>query len=264
MQVSHTTPIQDEIPTWFKCEDVTLVRGDALEILGLMPPSSVDCVFADPPYRLSNDGISCHAGRIVSVNKGGWDRSQGVQQDHQFTLSWLAACRRVLKPNGTIWVSGTNHNIYSVGFAMQTLGFRILNDICWVKPNPAPNLSRRYFTHSHETLIWAARDQTSRHTFNYDEMRALNGGKQMRSVWQIGAPCISEKRFGKHPTQKPVALLQRLIRASTEPDQLVLDPFVGSGTTCLAARSTSRRSIGIDQSDEYLALARNRLEATLL
>ena len=183
---------------------IRIYQGDCLEILAAVPEGSVDLIFADPPYFLSNDGITCHAGRMVSVNKGQWDRSRGPDANHDFNRAWLAACQRVLKPNGTIWVSGTAHVIHSVGFAMQQLGLKLLNDISWVKPNPPPNLSCRYFTHATETIIWAAKNRKSRHTFHYKLMKELAGGKQMKSVWQIYPPEPWEKRFGKHPTQKPV------------------------------------------------------------
>ena len=164
---------------------IKIYQGDCLEILAAIPPDCVDLIFADPPYFLSNDGITCHAGKMVSVNKGTWDKSRGLDLDHEFNRAWLAACQRVLKPNGTIWVSGTSHVIHSVGFAMQQLGMKLLNDISWVKPNPPPNLSCRYFVHATETIIWAAKNKTSRHTFNYQLMREMAGGKQMKSVWQI-------------------------------------------------------------------------------
>jgi len=175
---------------------IRLYQGDSLELLALLPESSVDLIFADPPYFLSNGGITRHAGKMVSVNKGAWDKSQGPAANHEFNRSWLAACQRILKPNGSLWVSGTAHVIHSVGFAMQQLGFKLLNDISWVKPNPPPNLSCRYFTHSTETIIWAARDKKSRHTFNYKLMKETNRGKQMKSVWEIKPPETWEKRFG--------------------------------------------------------------------
>lgn len=256
---------------WYSGGLTTLYLGDCVETLARMPENSIDCIFADPPYRLSNGGISCHAGKVVSVNKGGWDKSEGIDADHEANLEWLAACRRVLHPNGSIWVSGTSHIIFSVGFALQSLGFRILNDIVWYKPNASPNLSCRYFTHSHETLLWAAKSVKSRHCFNYQAMRHANHGKQMRSlwtfergsdlddVWAISTPRPSEKTQGKHPTQKPLALLERVIAASTDESMTVLDPFVGSGTTCIAAMRLGRRSIGIDESAEFLDLARRRI-----
>src|SRR6266700_3575541 len=176
-----------------------IYQGDCLEILAQIPESTVDLVFADPPYFLSNGGITCHAGRMVSVNKGDWDKSRGPDANHEFNRAWLAACQRVLKPNGSIWVSGTSHVIHSVGFAMQQLGFKLLNDISWVKPNPPPNLSCRYFTHSTETIIWAAKNSKSRHTFNYRLMKEANRGKQMKSV----RPNPGRKNSASTPPKSP-------------------------------------------------------------
>src|SRR5271166_5936706 len=243
---------------------IRLYQGDSLQLLALLPESSVDLIFADPPYFLSNGGITCHAGRMVSVNKGDWDKSRGPDANHEFNRSWLAACQRVLKPNGSIWVSGTAHVIHSVGFAMQQLGFKLLNDISWVKPNPPPNLSCRYFTHSTETIIWAARDKKSRHTFNYKLMKETNRGKQMKSVWEIKPPETWEKRFGKHPTQKPVALLERILLAASNEGDLVLDPFSGSGTTAIAALRTRRTAVGLELSYEFLSLTTQRLSSELV
>ena len=239
---------------------IKIFQGDCLELLPLLPEDSVDLIFADPPYFLSNGGITCHAGRMVSVNKGAWDKSRGADANHEFNRAWLAACRRVLKPNGSIWVSGTAHVIHSVGFAMQQLGFKLLNDITWVKPNPPPNLSCRYFTHATETLIWAARDNKSRHTFHYKLMKETNRGKQMKSVWEIRPPEPWEKRFGKHPTQKPVALLERILLASSSEGDLVLDPFSGSGTTALAAMHTKRAFRGIEIDPKWVRVAGERIK----
>lgn len=238
---------------------ISIYLGDCLDVLAQMPENSVELIFADPPYFLSNGGITCHAGRMVSVNKGKWDRSLGADEDHQFNRSWLEACQRVLTPNGTIWVSGTSHVIHSVGFAMQQLGFKLLNDITWVKPNPPPNLSCRYFTHASETVIWAAKSGKSKHVFNYKLMRELAGGKQMKSVWSLQAPSRDEKRFGKHPTQKPLGLLERIILASSNEGDTVLDPFMGSGTTLVAATRLNRKTIGIEMSREYVDKALKRL-----
>jgi site-specific DNA-methyltransferase (adenine-specific) len=237
-----------------------LFHGDCLKLLGQMPADRIDMIFADPPYFLSNDGITCHAGRMVSVNKGEWDRSQGPDANHRFNREWLAACQRVLKPDGTIWVSGTSHVIHSVGFAMQQLGFKLLNDISWVKPNPPPNLSCRYFTHATETIIWAAKNKDSRHKFNYRLMKEMSGGKQMQSVWRIAAPDADEKRYGKHPTQKPLDLLRRVVLASTDEGNLVLDPFSGSGTTGLAAFELKRPYIGMEVEKDYLDLSIKRFK----
>jgi site-specific DNA-methyltransferase (adenine-specific) len=253
------TPILDDPK-----HHLRIYQGDCLEILAQIPESSVDLVFADPPYFLSNGGITCHAGKMVSVNKGEWDKSRGPDANHTFNTAWLAACQRVLKPNGSIWVSGTAHVIHSVGFAMQQLGFKLLNDISWVKPNPPPNLSCRYFTHATETLIWAVKNAKSRHTFHYKLMKETNRGKQMKSVWEIRPPEAWEKKFGKHPTQKPVALLERILLASSNEGDLILDPFSGSGTTLLAAFRLRRHALGCELSAEFLSLSLRRICSNLV
>lgn len=243
---------------------VSLYKADCIDFLNRLadanPTGCVDMIFADPPYFLSNGGISCQSGKMVSVNKGAWDKSRGPDQNHEFNRKWLSACQRVLKPNGTIWVSGTAHVIYSIGFAMQQLGFKILNDITWVKPNPPPNLSCRYFTHAAETVIWAAKNSASRHLFHYHKMREVAGGKQMRSVWErIYPPNALEKEFGKHPTQKPVELLKRILLSNTNTGDLILDPFMGSGTTGVAALQMNRKFIGVDKELLYINLAIKRI-----
>jgi site-specific DNA-methyltransferase (adenine-specific) len=254
--------------------DYRLLRGDCLQTLAALPEASVDLVFADPPYFLSNGGSTCQSGKRVAVHKGGWDASHGVSQDHAFNLAWLSACQRVLKPSGTIWVSGTQHVIFSIGFAMQTLGYHLLNTITWFKPNASPNLACRMFTHSTEIVLWAApkKEKKLLHTFHYRDMKADNGGKQMRDlwampepggdqvVWSIPTPPKSEKSSGRHPTQKPLSLLERVVRAGSSPGQVVLDPFNGSGTTGVAARMAGRRYVGIDVNDEYLDLTARRLK----
>jgi len=244
-----------------------LLKGDCIDILNQARENSVDMIFADPPYFLSNGGITCHSGKMVSVNKGAWDKSKGVEETHQFNIDWLKACQRVLKPDGAIWISGTPHIIHSIGYAMQKLKFKLLNDIVWFKVNPAPNLACRYFTHSTETIIWAAKSLDSKHVFNYGDMKAVNG-KQMKNVWQdlfwaITPPRNGEKKFGKHPTQKPVELLTRIIQASTKEGDLVLDPFCGSSTTGVAAHLNNRKYVGIDKEAEYLELSVKRLKDTL-
>ena len=244
-------------------DSAALVQGNSLEVLDALaekfPDGCFDCIFADPPYFLSNGGITCHAGKMVKVDKGDWDKSQGPELNHEFNTEWLRRCQRVLKPNGTIWVSGTQHVIFSVGFAMQQLGMKILNDIAWEKPNPPPNLSCRYFTHSTETILWAAKNEKSKHVFNYKLMREHAGGKQMKSVWRLSAPTKAEKEFGKHPTQKPLALIERCLLASTQPGDLVLDPFSGGGTTVVASVRTGRRGMGIELDARHLELSARRL-----
>jgi site-specific DNA-methyltransferase (adenine-specific) len=258
---AHEAPLSTIDETlYFKSEDgrILLHRGDCRQILQRLPEESVDLIFADPPYFLSNGGVTCQSGKMVSVHKGRWDASGGIEEDHRFNLSWLSACKRVLRPDGTIFVSGTRHVIFSVGFAMQQLGFKLLNDIVWYKVIPPPNLSCRYFTHSTELILWAAKDARSRHCFDYGAMKAENGGKQMQNLWSLVPPKKAEKRFGKHPTQKPLALLDRIVRAASCPGALVLDPFAGSGTTGVASARTGRRFLGIDLETEYLELAVKR------
>lgn len=233
------------------------------EILKKYPEGCFDMIFADPPYFLSNGGITCQNGKMVSVNKGDWDVSRGPELNHQFNTEWLSRCQKLLKQNGTIWVSGTQHVIHSVGFAMQQLDMKILNDITWEKPNPPPNLTCRYFTHSTETIIWAAKNQKSRHMFNYQAMKSENNDKQMKSVWRIAPPKFEEKKFGKHPTQKPMELIERCILASTNKGDFVFDPFNGSGTTAIAAMRHCRRYVGADLNSEYLDLSVLRVKNEL-
>ncbi|MHB2026208.1 MAG: DNA-methyltransferase [Elusimicrobiota bacterium] len=242
-----------------------LYRGDCLAILEdaarRHPAGIFDLIFADPPYFLSNGGMTCKSGRMARVDKGAWDKSRGADQNHEFNRRWLSLCQKALKPDGTIWVSGTAHVIHSVGFAMQQLGFKILNDVAWVKRNPPPNLSCRYFTHASETLIWAAKNEKSRHVFNYQDMKRENGGKQMKSVWEILPPAAVEKKMGRHPTQKPMGLLRRVLSASSRPGDLILDPFMGSGTTGLAALELGRRFMGVEMDKKHFALAKARISA---
>lgn len=255
-----------------------VVQGDCLAVLDGLAPHTVDVIFADPPYHLSNGGSTCHGGRRVRVDKGAWDASRGVAADHQFQVRWLEACRRALKPGGTLWVSGTQHVIFSVGYAMQELGFHLLNTVTWYKPNAAPNLACRFFTHSTEILLWASplRRKPLAHRFNYAAMKAVNGGKQMRDLWEIAerpsgdergvvwslpTPSGREKALGRHPTQKPLALLERVVAASAAPGDLVLDPFCGSGTTGLAALAAGCRFLGVEMDPAYVGLAAARLRA---
>ena len=243
---------------------IWIFQGNSLEILdgiaAKYPEGRFDAIFADPPYFLSNGGTSCRGGQRVKVDKGAWDKSRGPELNHEFNLEWLRRCQRVLKPNGTLWVTGTHHVIFSIGLALQQLGFKILNDIAWEKPNPPPNLSCRYFTHSTETVLWAAKNEKSKYCFNYAAMKAVTG-KQMKTVWRFSAPGRTEKSLGRHPTQKPVALIERCLLASTNEGDLVLDPFLGSGTTVVACARLNRSCIGIEQDAGHVQLAVKRVMA---
>ena len=252
-----------------KKSSVNLIHGDALVALKEMNDASVDFVFADPPYFLSNDGFTVKSGKAVSVNKGTWDKSQGFESEISFHESWISECLRVLKPNGTIAISGTYHSIYKCGFLLQKMDCRIVNDITWFKPNGAPALAGRNFTASHETILWASKGQKAKHTFNYVQSRdwevgndsIYRRGKQMRSVWSIPTTPKREKSFGNHPTQKPLELLKRLIALCTSEGDLVLDPFCGSGTTGVACVLLGRNFIGIDLDQSYLELTAKRIES---
>ena len=252
---------KDHFKPIFRTDDFCLYNADCLEIISNFPDDYVDMIFTDPPYMLSNNGITCHAGRMVSVNKGKWDKSKGFEEDLTFHETWISECKRILKPGGTIWISGTLHSIYQCGFLLQKLKFHILNDIAWFKPNAAPNLSCTVFAHSHETLLWARKEKKSRNTFNYklmkegkfpeDKMKVPD--KQMRSVWSIPTPKQEEKEFGKHPTQKPIALLKRIVLSSTKENDIILDPFNGGGTTGIASKMIgNRKYIGIEIDKKYI------------
>ncbi len=251
---------------YFQEDGFTLYLGDSNAVLKSLPEKSVDVIFADPPYFLSGGGVSCHSGKQVSVDKGDWDKTMMLQEKLAFNRKWLKSCRRVLKDDGSIWISGTFHNIYSVGGALELEGYSIINNITWQKPNPAPNLACRCFTNSTETIIWARKiDEKGRkgnHYFNYPLMKEINGGKQMKDVWVLNLPTKAEKEFGKHPTQKPLSVLNRILLASTKEGDLVLDPFNGSGTTGIACKLLGRKYIGIDKEKEYLDLTVKRYTRT--
>ncbi|MBE5969205.1 MAG: site-specific DNA-methyltransferase [Lachnospiraceae bacterium] len=242
-----------------------LILDDSFIILPKIKKQSIDMIFADPPYFLSNGGITCNGGKMVSVNKGNWDKigdsATEVSEKHKFNRKWIKLCKRILKPNGSIWISGTMHNIYSIGMALEQEGFKIINNITWQKTNPPPNLSCRCFTHSTETILWAQKaEKKARHFFNYELMKEQNAGKQMKDVWTGSLTKPSEKKLGKHPTQKPEYLLERIIQSSTKPGDIVLDPFCGSGTTGVVANRFKRYFIGIDTEEEYLNISKARLE----
>ena len=240
---------------WILINDDSFLVLDKLHNIGC----SVPLIFSDPPYFLSNDGITCHAGKMVSVNKGKWDKCDSFQQIRDFHSKWIQKCLALLEENGTIWISATPHSIFIIGNILQELGCSIINVITWEKPNPPPNLSCRFFTHSTEFLIWAKKNKKAKHCFHYSAMKEMNGGKQMKTVWNISSPTKREKTFGKHPTQKPVELLERIILASSNPNDIILDPFAGSSTTGVAALNTERQFIGIELSPEYAELSVKRL-----
>jgi site-specific DNA-methyltransferase (adenine-specific) len=244
---------------YFKSTDKNfyLLQGDTMELLPKFE-HKFDMVFADPPYFLSNNGMSIQSGQIVSVNKGKWDKSEGFEYINDFNRKWLTLARDKMKDNATIWISGTYHNIFSIGQILQELDFKILNVITWEKNNPPPNFSCRFFTHSTELIIWARKKEKVPHYYNYELMKQLNGDKQMKDVWKLPAIAPWEKSCNKHPTQKPLAVLTRLILASTKPNAWILDPFAGSSTTGIAANLLNRRYLGIDQEEEFLEISKNR------
>lgn len=243
-----------------------VIIGDCLSVMKGLPAESVDLIFADPPYNLQLAG-ELHRpdqSRVAGVEEA-WDKFADFAAYDRFTLDWLSAAKRILKPDGSIWVVGSYHNIFRVGTALQNLGFWILNDVIWRKNNPMPNFRGRRFCNAHETLLWCARDREARYRFNYDAMKSLNEDRQMRSDWLLPI-CSGQERLkdGKgqkaHPTQKPESLLHRVILASTRPGDVVLDPFFGTGTTGAAARRMGRHFIGIERDSQYAALARRRVE----
>lgn len=300
--------LPQNLETYYQSEKACLLRGDAFGLLKKIKTESIAMIFADPPYFLSNGGITCQSGRMVSVDKASWDKlersmeseeeraggekasekktsgektsgkksggekasrnktsrnkaSAHFAKKHNFNRRWIRLCRRILKPEGTIWISGTMHNIYSIGAALEQEGFKIINNITWQKTNPPPNISCRCFTHSTETILWAKKDERrAKYYFDYRKMKEQNGGKQMKDVWTGGLTKASEKKEGKHPTQKPEYLLERIVLASTREGELILDPFCGSGTTGVAALRYGRNFIGIDEEKEYLDISRRRLE----
>lgn len=249
------------IPSYYKSpnNDFTLIQGDCVETLSKFK-FGFDMVFADPPYFLSSGGISYQSGQIVCVDKGEWDKPTAPEEMDVFNLRWLTSVRDHMKEDATIWISGTHHNIFSVQQQLLKLGFKILNVITWAKTNPPPNISCRYFTFSTEFIIWARKSQKKPHYFNYDLMKKLNGNKQMTDVWQLPAIGKWEKSCGKHPTQKPLGLLARLILASTRPGSWILDPFSGSATTGIAASLLGRRYLGLEVEEEFLSISKARRE----
>ena len=252
------------IKPYFKSKDKNfyLLQGDTMELLPKIN-HKFDMIFADPPYFLSNNGLTIQSGKIVSVNKGKWDKSHGYDYINTFNRKWLKEVRELMKEDATIWISGTMHNIFSIGQILTELDFKILNIVTWQKTNPPPNFSCRYFTYSTEQIIWARKSKKVPHYYNYELMKQLNGDKQMQDVWRLPAIARWEKSCKKHPTQKPLSVLTRLILASTKPNAWILDPFTGSSTTGIAANMANRRFLGIDKDSEFLDISKCRkLEIT--
>ena len=247
------------IVPYYKSEDraFTVVHGDCLDMLTRFD-FKFDMIFADPPYFLSNGGISYHAGKVVCVDKGDWDKGGTPESILNFNREWLTLCREKLKDNGTIWISGNHHNIFAIATALNELGYKLLNVITWVKTNPPPNISRRFFTHSTEFILWARKSPKVPHRYNYELMKSINGDKQMTDVWRLPAIARWEKSCGKHPTQKPLALLTRIILASTHRGDWILDPFAGSSTTGIAANLCGRRYLGIEKEAAFADLSKHR------
>jgi len=242
---------------------IKLYKLDTFSFLPNIPDNCVDLIFADPPYFLSSGGITYTNGKMACVDKGEWDKAPDFEFVYNFNRGWLSESKRILKSNGTIWVCGTYHNMYSVGFALQELGFKILNNIVWEKKDPPPNITCRYFTHASEHLIWAAKNKQSKHTFNYEILKSISNGKPTKSVWRDiwKMPSVenSEKKFGRHPTQKPEKVIKRAVLASTNAGDLVFDPFCGSGTVAVVCKKHKRKYVGIDNNVKYLTIAKKRL-----
>ena len=246
---------------YFTTQKFKLINKDTFKVLKKLEDKKFDMIFADPPYFLSNDGITCSGGKMVKVNKGKWDECDSLKYKHKFNKKWIKECYRILKDNGTIWISGTLHNIYSIGMALEEEGFKIINNITWQKTNPPPNLACKTFTHSTETILWARKDiKKCKYKFNYELMKEMNNGKQVKDVWKTSLTRPSEKKCGKHPTQKPLEILEKIILASTDEKDIILDPFSGSGTTGIAAYKLGRNYVGIEREKQYLDLSIKRYE----
>ena len=237
--------------------EFSLINKDTFKALEKLD-TKFDMVFADPPYFLSNDGLTIKSGKVVSVNKGDWDKSSSVSQVNEFNRQWLSLIRENMKNNATIWISGTSHNIFSIGQILTELDFKILNIVTWEKTNPPPNFSCRTFTHSTEQIIWARKEHKTAHYYNYSLMKEINGEKQMKDVWRLPAIARWETSLGKHPTQKPLSLLTRIILSCTQPGDTILDPFTGSSTTGVSANLLGRNFVGIDNQKKYIELSKLR------
>ena len=249
------------VDAFYSDDNVTLLNGDSLEMLKTIKTGSIDLVFADPPYFLSNGGITNKSGRMQSVDKGDWDKSLTPLDRDKFNNQWIRLVKRVLKDDGAIWISGTFHNIYSVAMALEKNGFEVLNNVTWEKLNPPPNIATRRFTHSTETILWARKKaKKNKHLFNYDLMKEINGGKQMKDVWRSPLVKKSEKSMGYHPTQKPLWLLERIVLATSRENDIILDPFSGSGTTGVVSISNNRKYVGIEIDPNYNKIALKRIQ----
>lgn len=233
-----------------------LYNEDCIDCLKRIKSYSIDMIFADPPYFLSNDGLTIHSGRIVSVNKGEWDKRRNYQNINEFTKNWLSESFRVLKRSATIWVTGTSHNIFDVYNIMKKIGFKIINIIIWHKLDPPPLIYKNKFKFSYEFIIWAKKGKD--HFFNYQYTYMLNN-EEMHDVWNLPAVSMKEKIYGKHPTQKPECLLERIILSCTKENDVILDPFMGSGTTCVVAKKFNRAYIGIEKEREYFEIVQKRI-----
>lgn len=248
-----------------KIEKDTIIQGDCIEVLKSFPSESVDLIFADPPYNMQTDGFLLRndGSKFNGVNEK-WDKFSTLNDYDNFCKSWLKECKRILKENGAIWVIGSFQNIFRLGYIMQDLGFWILNDVIWAKPNAVPNFAGTRFQNSHETLLWCSKNKGAKYCFNYKTMKALNNNKQMKSIWNIGI-CIGNERLKDekgnkiHATQKPEQLLYNIILASTKKDDLVLDPFFGTGTTGAMAKRLGRHYIGIEKEENYIFVAQERI-----
>lgn len=245
---------------FFQSQDCnfSLYQGDCNQLLPCFK-EQFDCIFADPPYFLSNDGLTIQNGQITSVNKGDWDRGEGgIDEIDLFNYEWISQAKKALKNTGSILISGTYHNIFSLGRVLQKLDFKILNIITWQKTNPPPNFSCRYLTHSTEQIIWARKSHKHKHIFNYEILKKINNNKQMRDVWVFPAIAPWEKTCTKHPTQKPLSLLVRLLIMASDRDSVICDPFSGSSTTGIAANILGRKFVGIEKEEEFLKISLNR------
>jgi site-specific DNA-methyltransferase (adenine-specific) len=246
-----------KINYYFNDKGFKLIIGSCFEYLPILKKESFSIIFADPPYFLSDGGITVKNGKMVKVDKGSWDKAIGIKEKIEYNRNWIALCKPLLKKDGSIWISGTFHNIYSIGVALELEGFEIINNIIIRKLNPPPNISGRAFAHSTETVIWA-RVKGNKHKFNYKLMKEINNGKQMKDVWEYTQIPKTEKAFGYHPTQKTLELLKRIIVSSTDKNDLVLDPFSGTATTGLACSFLGRKYVGIEIEPKYLNISIKR------